>query len=96
MRRNSYCACEINVRDWYGVAKYLTGPVGEEIKPWVAKAERCAGLIICQSCGGVAPWRGEDDIGQVGLLGAAGILWAHYGPPGEFAEYCKKGREAQG
>ena len=74
-----YCTCTEDKRDWRGVAGVLVAPPSPEMRPWVEIARQYVGLVLCEVCGGVAPWRGEP-VGQVGIIGAAAILRARMNP----------------
>ena len=71
--RMTYCRCE-SARDWYGIANIaITAAENDEEHKWLLIARRYAGLVICQNCAGIAPWRGEP-VGQMTLTGAAHVL----------------------
>lgn len=60
---SGYCQCK-STDQWYGVADVVAVPVTPDIAPWIEKARAYSGLVLCGTCGLVAPWRGEP-VGQI-------------------------------
>jgi hypothetical protein len=80
-----YCVCR-RVDCWFGITSSVTAtPVGEEEEDYIRLAWAYHGLILCQACGGVAPWRGET-VGSMPLTGAAFVLRRHFHPDGRRRE----------
>lgn len=69
-----YCKCLQERRQWYGIANIVVAqPETEEDKKWVHTAAHYAGLVLCETCGGTAPYLGGP-VGQMSITGAAHIL----------------------
>lgn len=82
-RTTLYCSCWLlnpgYADNWQGVVNVLfCTPFPEEEARWCAWVrEHLVGLVLCSTCGRVAPWRGEK-VGNITILGAAHILCSHY------------------
>lgn len=82
-RTSLYCACwqtNPSAHDyWHGVTDILfcAPSPGEEARWCAWVREHLVGLVLCSTCGRVAPWRGEK-VGNITILGAAHIVRSHY------------------